>query len=616
MKFSRMKHRQVGLWGACLALLSTTAIADHFVPPTEKLAPFRRDRIPLHEDAIYSLSQNLTSAVRGAPYESPEHRRTAAKALALAYALNPKNENVTTQLSELSEGGKPNEIESERLDRAKNHILGHLKWLSSPEAGKDGNTLAALLGETMATMYPDDLQSGAYVGKSENSAWSGWVAETAAFNKPPEISKEELTQSEPEAEEKTEEKEIASREPVEKPKPSFKEGVILENARVKTVATVFDKSKLIWAPRVVSMEMSATKNPISPEGEKRWGFNLDLQANSDDYWQIQEDIAQPIKVLLEKEIGNMPERAGVQLRLDLGEGVSYSHRRNGAQTTAAGFVLAHAALSGNQPDGTFIGEISRDGKLGVPRFFWRSLIALTEESGGGTGGRLIVPAAAEPYFINMLALEKPELFFKYEILIASSPEEYITLSTRKVSSAHEETYAKFKIIREKLGTNAIGPYLNNRFVRERLQEIVNQAPYHLSAKILYLYGTPARPRYLTQEALAAEIWRKIDVVNDITKIEDFYAVTSSQIGKLNDHYERMRGDLDAIGRYADSRHSDLLRDAKELITALRSFGKAFEARGEMWEKSDKIDQARSEMREKNTALLKKLSAITGDPMPK
>lgn len=614
MKFSPLRHRHIGLWSVCLALVTSAAFADQFVPPTEKLPPFRRDRLPLHEDAMQGLSFSLVNALSGAPYDSPEHRRTAAKTLALAIALHPKNEKAQDQLSELVEGNKPDHVDQERLDRSKRHVWNVLKWLSSPEAGKDGNTLASLLGETMAALYPSDSQSGAFAGKSENPAWSGWVAETAVFKKAPEIAQntEPEEKEEPSDEEKEEEKEVVSNEEPEKPKPTFKDGIILEKAQASTVINLFDKEKLVWAPKIVSIEMSATKDPRDDEGEKRWGFHVNLQANSDDYWQIQEEVAQPIKNLLEKEIGNLPERAEIRLRPNLGEDVSYSHRRNGSQITAAGFVLAHAALSGNQPDGTFIGEINREGKLGMPKFFWRSLYALTD----GPGGRLIVPAAAEPYFINILALEKPEFFFKYEVLVASSVEEYLMLSSRDTSGAHEETYNKFKIIKDKLAGNAIGSYLTNRFVRERLQEIVNQAPYHLSAKILNVYGTTARPRYLTKEALAAEIWRRIDVVNDITKIEDVYGISSNQLTKLNEHYERMRDDLAALDRYTDSRNIELLREAKDLVSALRAFGKAFEGKGEMWEKIDKIHHERSEMRKKNEELLKKLTELTGDPMPR
>jgi hypothetical protein len=606
MNFLPLRYRQIGLWSACLALVTSVALADQFVPPTEKLPPFRRDRLPLYEDAMQGLSHNLVSAIGGAPYETAEHRRTAAKTLALAIALDPKNEKALDQLSELAGGNKPDHVDQDRLGRSKRHVWGSLKWLSSPEAGKDGNSLASLLGETMANLYPTDSQASAFAGKSENPAWSGWIAETAVFKKAPEIAKKV------EPAEVEEEKEVVSNEEPEKPKPTFKDGIILETAQASTVINLFDKEKLVWAPKVVSMEMSVNKDPRDDLGEQRWGFHVNLQANSDDYWQIQEDVAQPIKKLLEKEIGNLPERAEIRLRPNLGEDVSYSHRRNGSQITAAGFVLAHAALSGNQPDGTFIGEINREGKLGVPKFFWRSLYTLTD----GPGGRLIVPAAAEPYFVNILALEKPEFFFKYEVLVASSVEEYLMLSSRNTSGTHEETYNKFKIIKDKLAGNDIGPYLTNRFVRERLQEIASQAPYHLSAKILNTYGTTARPRYLTKEVLAAEIWRRIDVINDITKIEDLYGISSSQLSKLNDHYERMRADLAALDRYTDSRTIELLREAKDLVSSLRAFGKAFEAKGEMWDKIGKIHQERSKMRKKNEELLKKLTELTGDPMPR
>ena len=610
MNAAPSKYRHCGIGSASFALLMVMASAGPFVPPTEKLPPFRRDRLPLHEDAIKHLSHRLLGVLGEAPYETPEHRRTVAKALALTLALDPNHQKAKDQLAALVAGNQPAAATQEPADHLKNQIWDSLDWLSSPKAGKDGNSLASLLGETMTALYPGDPQSVTYAGKPENPAWKGWIAETVAFGKAPEIAKQEepAEARKPDVTEGEEGSE-SNQEP-EKPKPSSKSGILLEQARATTVINLFNKEKSVWLPEIVRIEMSATGDPKDDLGEKRWGFLLNLQANQDEDWKFQENIAQPIKNLLEREIGSLPERAEIRLRPDLAEDVTYSHRRNGSQITAAGFVLAHAALSGNRPNGTFIGEIKRGGGIGVPRYFWRSLMALTD----GPGGRLIIPSAAEPHFINLLALEKPEFFFKYEVLVASSTEEYLILADPDSSGTYQETYNKFKIIRDTSAGNALGAYLNNRFVRERLQEIVNQAPYHLSAKILSMYGTTARPRYLTREALAAEIWRRTDVINEIAKIEDLSGIHSNRLARLNQHVETMRNDLANLDRYTDSRNVDLLRDAKDLVSSLRAFGKAFEGKGEMWEKYDEIYQERAVMLRKKEELFKKMAELTGDPL--
>jgi hypothetical protein len=310
-------------------------------------------------------------------------------------------------------------------------------------------------------------------------------------------------------------------------------------------------------------------------------------------------------------LGKLPERAEIKIRLDGDQ--NYPYRRNRRAITGPAFILANAALTGIEPDGIVIGEIDRSGQLKLPQHFWRALMALADE---GPGGRLIIPASAEPMFVNMLALDKPEFFFKYEVLVASSLDDYVTLAGKDTSGQHEEIYNKFKVIKDKSAGTSMGAYLTNKFVRERLQEIVDQAPYHLSAKILNIYGSVSRPRYLTREALGSEIWRKIDVITEIAKIEDFYGINSNQLAKLDEHYKRMRDDLRDLERYTDSRNTELLKEAKEVVNSVRGFGKEFEGKAEMWEKYDKIKSAHGTMSRTNRELLEKLSTLTGDPQPK
>jgi hypothetical protein len=308
----------------------------------------------------------------------------------------------------------------------------------------------------------------------------------------------------------------------------------------------------------------------------------------------------------------LPERAEINVSID-SEKSAYPFSRNRGAISGPAFVLANAALTGAAPDGIVVGEIDRSsGNLKLPAYFWRALMVLAE----GSGGRLIIPASAEPMFINLLALEKPDFFLKYEVLIASSLEEFVTLASKESSAQHEEVYNKFKLIKEKSAGSALGAYLTNKFVRERLQEIVAQAPYHVSAKTLLIYGSASRPRYLTREALAAEIWRKIDVITELAKIGDYYDINSNQLARMNDLYEQMRDDIKDLDRYTDTRNDDLLKDAKDVVASVRGFGREFEGSKEMWEKYNKIESAHSDMKRANRALVQKLSEITGDPQPK
>lgn len=578
--------------------------AETFVPPTGKISPFRRDQLPISDRAIGNLSHQLTTITSGSPYETAEHRQAVAKALALALALDPKNESAKNILDRLIEGEKPSFADKEKMEYDKRQAWNSLEWLSSPEAGQDGNVLAAMLGETLANIFPTDSLASSYLAKPEHLGWNGWVAELAIFKKEP------TKKEDPKVDDKKEE--IAVTPPKVLPKYDPTKGVVMDMANLSTVLRIYDKNKSLWLHKVVPLQMRGTNHPTNEDGEEQHGFRVQVSASSNDYWQMQEELSSPLKNRLTKHLVKLPERAEINVSID-SENSAYPFSRNRGAISGPAFVLANAALTGIAPDGIVIGEIDRSsGNLKLPAYFWRALMVLAE----GSGGRLIIPASAEPMLINLLALEKPEFFLKYEVLIASSLEEFVTLASKESSPQHEEVYNKFKLIKEKSAGSSLGAYLTNKFVRERLQEIVAQAPYHLSAKTLLIYSSVSRPRYLTREALAAEIWRKIDVITELEKIGDYYDINSNQLARMNDLYEQMRDDIKDLDRYTETRNDDLLKEAKSVIASVRSFGREFEGSKEMWEKFDKIQAAHGDMKRGNRAFVQKLAEITGDPLPK
>ena len=588
----------------CFLLMIAAVDAATFVPPTGKIAPFRRDQLPISDRAIDNLSYQITTITSASPYETAEHRRAVVKALALALALNPKNESAKNILDRLIEGEKPSFADKGKLDYDKRQAWNSLEWLSSPEAGQDGNVLAAMLGETLANIFPTDSLASSYLAKPENPGWNGWVAELANFKKEP------TKKEDPKVDDKKEE--IAVTPPKVLPKYDPTKGVVMDMAKLSTVLRIYDKDKSLWLHKVVPLQMRGTNHPTNEDGEEQHGFRVQVSASSNDYRQMEEELSSPLKNRLTKHLVRLPERAEINVSID-SENSAYPFSRNRGAISGPAFVLANAALTGIAPDGIVIGEIDRSsGNLKLPVYFWRALMVLAE----GSGGRLIIPASAEPMLINLLALEKPEFFLKYEVLIASSLEEFVTLASMESSPQHEEIYNKFKLIKEKSAGSALGAYLTNKFVRERLQEIVAQAPYHLSAKTLLIYSSVSRPRYLTREALAAEIWRKIDVITELEKIGDYYDINSNQLARMNDLYEQMRDDIKDLDRYTETRNDDLLKEAKSVIASVRGFGREFEGSKEMWEKVDKIQAAHGDMKRGNRAFVQKLAEITGDPLPK
>ena len=300
------------------------------------------------------------------------------------------------------------------------------------------------------------------------------------------------------------------------------------------------------------------------------------------------------------------------IRISTGKAGTYSYRRNGEDMRGPGFILANSALTGIAPDAIFIGSFDRDGeKLELPDFFWKKMSTLVE----GSGGRLVVPAAAEEYFTALLAMEKPEFFMKYEVLLASSPKEAIRLCAMKPDAELAAIFAKFKEIKDKSDTAALGSYLANVHVRKRLVEISQAAPYHLSAKLLAIQGAGARPRAVEKKILAAEIFAAIDPLDAYAEM-DIWEINKEKVAAMEKAVEVSRDRLGLIERYAEMRDRELLKKPEDVIADLRAMIRTYRDRREDWEKIDDISRSHREFRDANRDLRRELALLTGDQLPK
>ena len=196
-------------------------------------------------------------------------------------------------------------------------------------------------------------------------------------------------------------------------------------------------------------------------------------------------------------------------------------------------MLASAAISGREPDATILGVVDETGAYKLPAGFWNQLQAL----GDGSGGRLILPAAAADYLPSMLALERPELFFQYEILLAKDFPELVRFSEKAPDDALVKTMAKFREIRDKANLQAIGQYVANSFVRKRLVEVTQEAPFHYSAKMLAIQGAGNRPTVIPRMVLAAELQRAIAPMEWMMKSRNLN-MNPEDLGRLGFTYGR------------------------------------------------------------------------------
>ncbi|QTN32385.1 hypothetical protein HZ994_08605 [Akkermansiaceae bacterium] len=573
-------------------LLAYAGQAAPFPMPKDVCPPFHRDRLPLDTDSMVSLSRDLTALAQAGDPDSPRLRRASAQTLALALTLDPANSSARSCLTDIAKGHSRNAPDDGKLTRAKSRIWESFDWLASAEAGKDGNSFADLLGDAASALDPGHPTAVSLRDAGERGKWDGWVAPLASFEERKPVIRE------PAEEEK---------EPENETTPTLASKLRPYAASIGAVLYDYDEGarKFILRPTTVSMEASEREHEDWDNGPR---LRLDVTCREGFEDTTRDNVSRPIQMALEGIHGSrLP--AG-RVRIHTGTARNYSNTRNQDDMTGPGLILANAAITGIAPEATIIARLDGPDNLALPSYFWSKLEALVD----GPGGRLIVPKGAEEYLMAVLALEKPEFFLKYEVLAASSPQDAIALCAKVPDENQAAIHARFKEIRDKSESGALGSYLANIHIRKRLMDISEAAPYHLSAKLLALQGSGARPRMLDKKILAAEILQAIDPFQEFVDM-NYDDISSKSAGEMDSAQDNARTHLDRLERYTEIRDRELIGRAKSLASELRSLSRVIRGRGEVWEKIDQITEAHRTFKEANGKLRKELSEMTGDALP-
>ena len=532
-----------------LLLVSATCLrAENFAPPAEGPAAFRRDRIPLDVETMTGLARQLTMLSEGLDFKTATNRRAVAQLLALSVALDPANGKARELITRFQKNEYPTTADPEEITKSREQIWQFLTWLETPESGSQGKALACCLTDVMRISDPEHPRAEAMRAAGELGAWQGWIPELAAYQPKPEVAVKPA--------------------PTEEPPPT-KPGILLDKAQVFTLLwkNIGKEESEKWILSRAPLQMAAGINPAKNSEP----FSVTIGAWHDDLRLSQLNIL--ILKLLEKQHDNLPTGGRVTITSDALEMSLHPNKRQAISAAAA--VLASSALTGRNPDATIIGVIDEFGAFKLPIGFWEQLQSL----GPGNGGRLVLPAAAADHLLAMLALEKPGFFFEYEVLLAANFQELLDLSEKTPSENLSKASAQFREIREKVGTQAIGQYVSNSFVRRRLAEISQYAGYHYSVKMLALQGAGNRPAYISRLILASELRRAIEPIARIAK-QEYYKIKTIPLSQFGAIQNGCRDELGRLFRVADKNDRELLDHVQEMIPALRTLERSLKTREE------------------------------------
>ena len=550
------ERRPRRLLAGLLAGLALCVHAADFAPPTSAPAPFRRDRIPLAVGTMTGLSRSLETIARALPGETAAERQAAARALALAMALDPANEEPRKLLDIYQNGGSADEPDASALAGSQARIWQLIAWLETPEAGTNGQSLAFCLKDVMAVADPKHPRSAALREAGEKGSWSGWVPDIDAYESRESAAKPEPESPQPE---------------LTTPKPRVVSQLRLPEASVHAVfqyqTGTGDSAK--WTLGVAPLQMTATRR--GEEGVPPFSIMLGYGGGAEEMMKS----SRTIQRLLEKQHGDLP--AGIRIRIG---GREFERARSSGRfpsVTAAAAVLASAAITGREPEAVIIGQVDETGAFTLPPRFWDQLQAL----GPGNGRKLVLPATAADWLPSLIAMENPGFFLDHEVLLANDFRQLLELSAKVPEGAAADAAAKFREIRARAEGQDVRSYLANRFVRERLDEIVKAAPFHASAAMLLLQGDITRPRMVTRAALASELRLATEPMEWITNI-GYPTPDDPQTAKFSGIHDACKERIDRIERYTDKTDLDLLERARASVSALRRVDRAARGRGESY----------------------------------
>jgi hypothetical protein len=191
-------------------------------------------------------------------------------------------------------------------------------------------------------------------------------------------------------------------------------------------------------------------------------------------------------------------------------------------------------------------------------------------------------AAATSDLPAILAMENPKFFFDYEVVLASNFKELLELSAKEPAEPFATASELFQQIREKIGSQAIGQYVANTYIRRRLADLYQQAPYHASVKMLGIQGAGNRPVQFSRVIFATELRHTLEPLDWLLKRPDA-ELAEADYAKIAPSYEAFLEGFERITRYAARSEDDLITKAKELITQVRNLERATRSRGDYYE---------------------------------
>jgi len=594
--------------GGCLVAVAVgtgyLGAAPVFHPASEDGAPIRCDRLPIDVDRMHEIAADLTAlAANAARGETPEKLRAAAQLLALAKLLDPGQSKIGALERALAKGAFQSAPDPKKQGRARRRAWECRNWLDKEKSGPDARIFADCLGDALIVVSPEHKLAAGLRKSGEKGRWNGWVADLDAFcgtpDPPPDLAGGNDNEPTPDE------------HPGEEPGPE-KPAVKIQLAQASVRVPIEYRT---IPPKVVP----GAATPPAPPEIKFGALPVEIKAWSQTVPQKKEDgAADPpppgpeyllvgfvdekdkaatasvhaamtgIRAVLADRHGGLPPGGRAQFKF--GPAKSYDWKRNRNAVAGAVALLMDASLNGRAPEPGAIVFTAVDpvGRLGLPWRPWDRLRRVADDP-YIPSGRFVLPREALPLLDGLLVIDNPDFFLRFEVLLAGDMEELAACAAGSPEGGLASAMEKFAAIREAAKGKQTGPFLANRFVRQRLEEVLEEFPDHASARMLLVQSGGNRPMQYSTGILAREIRMVLKPMEWIPKLKPDSKMTGVDDDKLDAAWKACRERLDPLKsrvtrgdqKFFD-RAFDLVQSIRTLSNALQRYRKAVRQKPEVY----------------------------------
>lgn len=553
--------------------------AVKYIEPDHTTELFALEHIPLPRHSMQDLANALLIAAQRKHDASPTHQQATGRILLLAMQLEPHNKRAFEINNALAAGKALPAPEGQLLQQSLSKVDVFQRLLSKPEAGKQANMLA---------VYIEDVRSALKPGAAHRKDTADWKGTLPALNGYPVISLPPQKTPVPKAEPK----------PVEaKPAPPKKP------APVKPLAPGFYLASQSILMPVIVLEPGETTGELQDEegkgaeevqGEPTSLAVMTLKLNpckpeelATQFITVENgDMEMPmldalLKDCIFKRHSKLPPVRGL---------ISFSDIDafyNDKLRLAAPLALLLEASIKNTPlreDLCFLASVEQNGKVTEPEHFWQDLAKIRQVS---AGGRLIVSADSAEIMQQVLVYEEPDFFTRWEVFTATDMDQAMAAGAQKSSPDILKAADLFISIQNAAAENDVAPLMTNRVVRERLREIEELAPGHLSAAMLLLQGSGKRPMHLNERILACELSPIIGELSDVLVAQ----VEQTDIEALEKTYQNAREALDKLLPLIEPGDNEFFEGTLELANDFRKLASAHKRIAKRPNNQSAIDKA-------------------------